>query len=84
VKRAGAILWLALAPWWFATPAWAELPLTELTVDGHDYPVCEQEDCSDQPGQIGLWEDTDTGDWYLSTGETSTRIIDDTVTGGTK
>lgn len=58
----------------------AEIPLTELTVDGHDYPVCAVEDCSDQPGQVGLWLDSDTGDWWLSTGETSVLVVDDTVT----
>lgn len=55
--------------------------LTELrTVDGFDYPVCAEEDCSDQPGQVGLWEDKDTGNWYLELGEEVTFLInDDTV-----
>ncbi|QGJ90982.1 hypothetical protein SEA_BIANCATRI92_84 [Mycobacterium phage BiancaTri92] len=54
--------------------------LTELrTVDGRDYPVCVEEDCSDQPGQIGLWEDKDTGNWWLSLGETSYLVVDDTA-----
>lgn len=50
-----------------------------LHVDGTDYPVCHVEDCSDQPGQVGMWLNTDTGDWYLSQGETSVRVIDDTA-----
>ncbi|AHJ86698.1 hypothetical protein CRB1_87 [Mycobacterium phage CRB1] len=54
--------------------------LTELrTVDGVDYPVCVEEDCSDQPGQVGLWEDKDTGNWWLSLGERSFLVIDDTA-----
>lgn len=54
--------------------------LTELrTVDGRDYPVCAEEDCSDQPGQVGLWEDKDTGNWWLSLGETSYLVVDDTA-----
>jgi len=60
----------------------SEVMLTQLTVDGVDYPVCAQEDCSDQPGQVGLWLDTDTGNWWLSRGETSVLVIDDTVTEG--
>ncbi|ATN88438.1 hypothetical protein SEA_DALMATIAN_86 [Mycobacterium phage Dalmatian] len=48
---------------------------TELrTVDGVDYPVCAEEDCSDQPGQIGIWVDPDTGNQWLSVGETSYPI----------
>jgi len=54
--------------------------LTTLTVDGTDYPVCAYEDCSDQPNQVGLWLDTDTGDWWLSLGEKSYLVVDDTVT----
>lgn len=38
-------------------------------------PTCVEEDCSDQPGQIGLWLDRDTGNWYFSTGETSALVI---------
>ncbi|ALF02231.1 hypothetical protein SEA_LADYBIRD_90 [Mycobacterium phage LadyBird] len=54
--------------------------LTELrTVDGRDYPVCHVEDCSDQPGQVGIWEDKDTGNWWLSLGEQSYLVIDDTA-----
>ncbi|ASW31425.1 hypothetical protein SEA_LOKK_81 [Mycobacterium phage Lokk] len=44
------------------------------TVDGIDYPVCAVEDCSDQPGQIGIWIDPDTGNQWLSHGETSQLI----------
>lgn len=56
--------------------------LSELrTVDGVDYPVCFVEDCSDQPNQLGLWEDQDTGNWYLSLGEDlSVLVVDDTTT----
>jgi hypothetical protein len=44
-------------------------------------PVCSVEDCSDQPNQIGMWLDRDTGNWYLEEGEFSTfLVIDDTVT----
>lgn len=46
-------------------------PSQTATVDGVDYPVCQQEDCSDQPGQVGLWQDQDTGTWWLSLGEVS-------------
>jgi hypothetical protein len=44
-------------------------------------PVCAEEDCSDQPGQSGMWLDRDTGDWYLELGEAVTLLVyDDTVT----
>lgn len=56
------------------------ISLTTMTVDGVDYPVCDEEDCSDQVGQVGLWLDEDTGDWYLELGEDVTYlVIDDTV-----
>ncbi|QHB37799.1 hypothetical protein I5G63_gp058 [Mycobacterium phage Imvubu] len=42
-------------------------------------PVCAVEDCSDQPGQIGMWLDTDTGNWWFSTGESSALVIDNTA-----
>ncbi|URC18171.1 membrane protein [Mycobacterium phage Zenteno07] len=42
-------------------------------------PICAEEDCSDQPGQIGLWLDRDTGNWWLSVGESSALIIDHTI-----
>lgn len=41
-------------------------------------PTCAQEDCSDQPHQVGMWLDDDTGNWYLSLGERSLLVIDDT------
>lgn len=45
-------------------------------------PTCVEEDCSDQPGQIGLWLDRDTGNWWFSTGEgQSSLVIDDTGEG---
>jgi hypothetical protein len=43
-------------------------------------PACVEEDCSDQPGQVGMWLNSD-GDWYLELGETVTfLVVDDTVT----
>jgi hypothetical protein len=55
-----------------------EVSLSEIrNVDA--LPVCSAEDCSDQPGQVGMWLDRDTGDWYLSVGQSSLLIIDDTV-----
>jgi|JI102314A2RNA_FD_contig_111_259601_length_5021_multi_3_in_0_out_0_14 hypothetical protein len=47
-------------------------PATE-TVDGVEYPICEQEDCSDQPGQIGVWINSE-GERWLSVGEYSLHI----------
>ncbi|MBV9923175.1 MAG: hypothetical protein JOY78_20310 [Pseudonocardia sp.] len=41
--------------------------------DADTYPVCVAEDCSDQPGQVGMYEDPASGDWYLELGR-----IDDT------
>lgn len=73
----------ALAAMWLADPEASADPvkLSELrTVDGVDYPVCAEEDCSDQPRQIGLWLDKDTGNWWLSLGETSYLVVDDTAT----
>ncbi|AGR46499.1 hypothetical protein ODIN_85 [Mycobacterium phage Odin] len=49
-------------------------PHTTMTVDAVDYPVCDLEDCSDQPGQVGVWIDPDTGDHWLSVGEISYRV----------
>lgn len=43
------------------------------TVDGVDYPICVQEDCSDQPGQIGVWINSE-GERWLSVGEYSLFI----------
>lgn len=34
-------------------------------------PICQFEDCSDQPSQIGMWKDEDTGNWWVSVGESS-------------
>lgn len=45
-----------------------------VTVDSVDYPVCSLEDCSDQPGQIGVWTDPDTGGRWLSLGEVSVEV----------
>ena len=57
-------------------------PSREVTVDDRDYPVCEQEDCSDQPGQVGVWFDPDTGEAWLSLGEDRSVHIDQTVKSG--
>lgn len=35
-----------------------------VTVDGVDYPLCAEEDCSDQPGQVGVWRN-DGRDWLI-------------------
>lgn len=42
-------------------------------------PVCVEEDCSDQPGQVGMWLDS-TGNWYLELGESVTLLVDDDTT----
>ena len=39
-----------------------------------DYPICVEEDCSDQPNQVGLWLDTDTGNWWLCLGVESVMV----------
>lgn len=49
-------------------------PSQVTTVDGTDYPVCSLEDCSDQPNQVGVWIDPDTGTAWLSLGERSYRV----------
>lgn len=73
----------AITAMWLADTEASAAPtvnLTELqTVDSVDYPVCSVEDCSDQPGQVGLWLDKDTGNWWLSLGETSYLVADDTA-----
>lgn len=56
-------------------PATAE-PTATATVDGVDYPLCVVEDCSDQPGQIGIWTNGD-GEQWLSLGESSIHITRD-------
>jgi hypothetical protein len=44
------------------------------------FPTCFEEDCSDQPGQVGIWTDLDTGNAYLELGESVTLlIVDDTA-----
>lgn len=47
---------------------------TYTTVDGVDYPICTLEDCSDQPGQIGVWISPIDGQRWLSVGEYSLLI----------
>lgn len=43
------------------------------------YPQCIEEDCSDQPGQVGVWVSNE-GDSYLELGESATYlVIDDTA-----
>jgi hypothetical protein len=43
------------------------------------YPQCAEEDCSDQPGQVGVWLSNE-GNSYLELGEGATYlVIDDTV-----
>lgn len=49
-------------------------PAELTTVDGVDYPICELEDCSDQPGQVGVWISPDDGERWLSVGEYSLHI----------
>ena len=83
--RTFASLAIASAPFFaWAQPAAASaepVPTISLT-DVHDIdtlPVCEVEDCSDQPGQVGVWLSSE-GDWYLERGEDYTRlIVDNTV-----
>ena len=43
------------------------------------FPVCAEEDCSDQPNQVGMWLDRDTGNWWLSLGESSLLVVDDSA-----
>lgn len=54
-------------------PAEAQPASQTTTVDGVDYPICEQEDCSDQPDQIGVWINP-AGQRWLSVGEYSLLI----------
>lgn len=49
-------------------------PTETATVDGVDYPVCVEEDCSDQPGQVGVWTSRE-GKSYLELGEGITLPI---------
>ncbi|QHB37371.1 hypothetical protein I5G58_gp069 [Mycobacterium phage BirdsNest] len=63
-----------------AAPGPATINLTDFgNIDA--IPTCVEEDCSDQPGQIGLWLDRDTGNWWFSTGESSALVIDNTGEG---
>jgi hypothetical protein len=48
-------------------------PSERVTVDGVDYPICSQEDCSDQPRQIGVWFNREGAAW-LSLGERSVPV----------
>lgn len=66
----GAALGIAILP---APPANAE-PSQTATVDGVDYPLCAVEDCSDQPGQVGIWTNSE-GEQYLELGEFTTIHI---------
>ena len=52
---------------------WPVPPTRTVTVDGRDYPVCAVEDCSDQPGQVGVWFDRSGAAW-LSLGEYSVPV----------
>ncbi|QFG11602.1 hypothetical protein PBI_BOGOSYJAY_89 [Mycobacterium phage BogosyJay] len=49
-------------------------PSELVTVDAYTYPVCALEDCSDQPNQIGVWRDSDTGRDFLILGERTYSI----------
>jgi hypothetical protein len=40
-----------------------------MTVDGVDYPVCAEEDCSDQVNQVGVWFSHSMDHWLLINGE---------------
>ena len=55
-------------------PVMAGPPSVTVTVDGADYPLCYVEDCSDQPNQIGVWRDPDTGDQFFIVGDSTMRI----------
>ncbi|QBJ04891.1 hypothetical protein SEA_ELEPHANTOON_90 [Mycobacterium phage Elephantoon] len=60
----------ALGAMALAEPPEASAKPSELvTVDAYTFPVCELEDCSDQPNQIGVWRDSDTGRDFLILGE---------------
>jgi hypothetical protein len=65
-----------------ASPARDDSPSVTMTVDGVDYPVCAEEDCSDQVGQVGVWFSKSTGHWLLELGEHFTRVIDASVDQG--
>lgn len=63
-----------IGPPTYAIPARADDTVT-MTVDGTDYPVCAEEDCSDQPGQIGVWYSGHLGRWLLELGEGQTYVV---------
>lgn len=41
---------------------------------------CAEEDCSDQPDQVGVWTDRDSGNQYLELGEGQSFLIIDNTT----
>lgn len=63
----------ALAAMAIADPYEASAEPPTQTVDV-TVPVCAEEDCSDQPHQLGVWFDPDTNTPWLSLGETSIRL----------
>jgi hypothetical protein len=63
--------------------AYADTPATDTVLaedlpNADALPVCALEDCSDVPNSVGLWQDKDTGNWWLSLGRYSALVIDDT------
>jgi hypothetical protein len=79
---AGALMGAAYGGVALAHADTPELPTIDLTdvPDIDSLPVCHVEDCSDVPGQTGVWFSRSTGDWLLERGEDYTRVIvDDTV-----
>ncbi|QGH80649.1 hypothetical protein SEA_RAHALELUJAH_89 [Mycobacterium phage Rahalelujah] len=65
----------ALGAMALADPYEASAKPSELvTVDAYSFPVCDLEDCSDQPNQIGVWRDSDTGRDFLILGERTYTI----------
>jgi hypothetical protein len=71
-----ALASIAMAAGMYGAPTAYAQPVHDsatVTVDGVDYPVCAEEDCSDQPGQIGVWTNSE-GDRYLSLGEYSLYV----------
>jgi hypothetical protein len=62
----------------YAEPV-AAVTLSELNGRFDSLPVCTVEDCSDQPLQVGWWLDSDTGNWFVSLGDYSVLVVDDTA-----
>jgi hypothetical protein len=66
-----------------ASPTFSEpvstVILSELNGRFDSLPVCALEDCSDQPLQVGWWLDSDTGNWFVSLGDYSVLVVDDTA-----